>query len=263
MNYFDLAYTTSDVLEKIKLAEQKGDFSCHLDPIDYESSEPVTERFPYKPGFFLNLLYGFRKFYFLNNFIKKLNEEVFKTKVLGSENLKNVKSAVFICNHVNKFDALVVNYAIPNKKIKIMVADFNNRKGFLGKMMRADGILPFKNTKECIKKFNDAVKFYLSHNQSVLFFPEGSEWWCYKRPRPMMDGAFHYAALCNVPVVPLFITFKESGRVRNDVDLPYFTLNILSPIYPEQNKSKSENSAILKQKSEKAWQNCYNLFYSE
>ena len=33
MNYFKLAYTTPDVLVKIKEAEKRGDFNAHLDPV--------------------------------------------------------------------------------------------------------------------------------------------------------------------------------------------------------------------------------------
>ena len=49
MNYFKLAYTTPDVLVKIKEAEKRGDFNAHLDPVDYGSSLPVDEKFPYIP----------------------------------------------------------------------------------------------------------------------------------------------------------------------------------------------------------------------
>ena len=49
MNYFKLAYTTPDVLVKIKEAGKRGDFNAHLDPVDYGSSLPVDEKFPYIP----------------------------------------------------------------------------------------------------------------------------------------------------------------------------------------------------------------------
>ena len=50
MNYFKLAYTTPDVLEKIKEAEKNGDFNAHIDPIDYSNCQPVDENFPYIPA---------------------------------------------------------------------------------------------------------------------------------------------------------------------------------------------------------------------
>ena len=109
MDWFDLAYTTPDVIEKIKKAEQEGRFSDHLDPIAYHGTLPVDESFPYIPNVFLRAVYAFRKITFLNHFIKALNEKVLLTKVTGKEKLKGVGAAVFTCNNVNKYEALEVN----------------------------------------------------------------------------------------------------------------------------------------------------------
>ncbi|MCR4742639.1 MAG: 1-acyl-sn-glycerol-3-phosphate acyltransferase, partial [Treponema sp.] len=183
--------------------------------------------------------------------------------IIEPKNLNGFDSAIVICNHINKFDGLVVNYATDFRKLKIMTAEFNNRSGFLGSMMRADGILPFKNSKEMVKKFSDAVKYYLNHKTSVLFFPEGSEWWCYKKPRPFMDGAFHFAAVNNVPVLPIFITFKDKENKKSELDVPDFIVNILPAIFPDKDKTKSENTRYLKEESYKAWCQKYKDFYGQ
>ena len=263
-DYFQLAYCTPDVLEKIRVAEAEGRFNDHLDPIEADGILPVDENFPYKPGFFLNLVYFFRRVFFLNGFTKRLNRTVLHTSVTGRENLKGVRGAVYVCNHVNKYDALAVVYALKFRPLKIMVAEFNNRPGFLGDMMRAAGILPLKFTRECIKKFGDAVRYFLSRGTGVLFFPEGSEWWCYKKPRPMIDGAFHYAVQNDVPVVPLFITFSDSCGT-DALLLPDFTVNILEPIYPAdvQASNRKELSRALKEKAEQSWRACYERVYGE
>lgn len=262
MNFYDLAYTTPDTLDKIKAAEARGAYNDHLDPITSEGILPVTEKFPYRPGFFRKIGYWFLHAVYLDGFIRRLNENVFCTTVVGQENLRGVKGAVYICNHVNKYDALVVNYALGRRKIKIMVADFNNRPGLLGSFMRADGILPFKNTASMIRRFTDAVNWYLRHKTGVLFFPEGSEWWCFPKPRPFMDGAFHFAAANDVPVVPLFITFTPSGRTNaSGISLPYFTAHILPPVYPDRGKTKAENSRMLKDLSYETWVKTYESFY--
>lgn len=262
MNYFDLATTSVESLQKMKEAEAKGDFSSHLDPIDYSDSLPVDENFPYIPSLRLRFNYFIKHLYFLNWFTAALNRKVFKTKIVGKENLKNIKGAVVICNHINKYDGLVVKYALRPSKLKIMVADFNNRKGFLGDMMRASGILPFSTNKGALKQFMQAIPWYLSHKTKVLFFPEGSEWWEYEKPRPMMDGAFHYAAASNVPIIPLFITFRDSGKVdKNNIPQKYFTVNISKPIYPNESMTKKENTMMLKQKSVEAWDAIYTQYY--
>ena len=156
MNYLKLIETDFDVLKKIEEAEKNGDFSAHLDPIDYSLAEPVTADFPYIPGKWLKILYWWRNVYCLKGFTWIVAKLCLKTQVVGIENLKKVKNAIITCNHINKYDGLVIKYALGKRKLKIMTADFNNRKGFLGKMMRAAGILPFSMKRECVKKFNEA-----------------------------------------------------------------------------------------------------------
>ena len=38
MNYYKLIGTEPEILEKIKEAEKKGEYSSHLDPIDYNKA---------------------------------------------------------------------------------------------------------------------------------------------------------------------------------------------------------------------------------
>lgn len=264
MNYYKLIETKPEILEKIKEAEKNGEYSIHLDPIDYSLCLPVTEDFPYIPSKTLSLVYWWRRFYFLNMFTWSIAKVCFRTKIRGKKNLKKLKNAVVTCNHINKYDGLIIHHAMGRRKLKIMTADFNNRKGFLGKMMRASGILPFTMNRECIKKFNDAVSHYLGKNTSILFFPEGSEWWCYEKPRPLMDGAFHYAVVNNKPILPCFITFTKNGKVfSNGIQQRHFTVHILDPIFPDKKLSKSENIKIMKEKNFAAWCSCYKAWYGK
>jgi 1-acyl-sn-glycerol-3-phosphate acyltransferase len=250
MNYYDLASTTPDVLEKIKIAEKEGRFSDHLDPIDYSHCLPVDGNFKFLYDWKTKFVYWWRNVYFLRWFNWILNRCIFKTKIVGKENLKGVKAAVVTCNHINKFDGLVVGYVLKHKKMRIMVADFNNHKGFLGKQMRAYGILPFSPQRDANRNFQKAITWYLHNDHKVLFFPEGSEWWCYEKPRPFMDGAFHYAAGNNVPILPMFITFKKSGKFdKNGIEQRHFTVHIMKPIYPNPDLSKHDNTSMLKEKN--------------
>lgn len=260
--FFNLAYTTPDVLEKINAAEAKGEYSSHLDPIDYSDCLPVDENFPYIPGFGLRFIYWIRHVLFLYKFTRDLNKKIFHTKVIGREYLNGLPGAVVVCNHINKYDGLVMRWALKGHGLKYMVADFNNHKGALGRYMRADGILPFKNSLAVIRKFNAAIKYYLARGTNVLFFPEGSEWWCYEKPRPFMDGAFHYAAENNAPVLPVFITFTPTDNYTpTGIKMPDFTVNIMQPVYPEEDKTRSENTKMLKNAAYKAWCEKYTEFY--
>lgn len=279
MDFYSLATNTPDIIEKINKAEAEGRFNDHLDPVSTEGCLPVDESFPYLPGFFTNIKYWFFRNIVLRPFSKSVNKKYFHTKVVGRENLRGIKNAVFICNHVNKYDGLAFDYAIGFRKCKIMVAEFNNREGMLGTLMRADGILPFKPQGACIKQFTKAVNYYLTHKVPVLFFPEGSEWFCYKKPRPFANGAFHYAATNNVPVVPMFITFSLSpDEATKGFELiddaicckkspngilypPNFTVHILPPVYPDPTKTRSQNIEEMKQLSYAAWCKVFESAY--
>lgn len=264
MNYFGLTTTTKDVLKKIEQAEKEERFSEHLDPIDYTNCYPVDKNFPYIPSGKLLIKQKLQCFFIVNPFSWLVNCFILKTKVTGYENIKNVKNAVITCNHVNKLDALVVRYAMRDHDMKIMVGDFNNQKGKLGDYMRAYGIMPFSTDRNALKNFNQAVSYYLKKKTYVLFFPERSEWWCYEKPRPLMDGAFHYAVKNNVPVIPTFITFTKTGKYdANGIETRKFHVNILKPIYPQRDLSDHKNIVKMKEQNSLEWKESYEEFYGK
>lgn len=265
MNYFSLTTTTPDVLDKIEEAEKAGKFNEHLDPIDYNNCYPVDEQFPYVPHGLVKLRYGVLNFFVVRPFKFIVNHQILKTKVYGRGHLGNIKNAVVTCNHVNKLDAVAAEYAVRNHHaFKTMVGDFNNQKGKLGDYMRAFGVLPFSPKPGALRAFNHAVEYYLRHKTYILFFPERAEWWCYEKPRPIMDGAFHYAVKNKVPVIPLFITFTKLGKKDiNGIEQRRFHVHILEPIYADSTLSNAENVKMMKEKNMQLWIQKYEEFYKK
>lgn len=248
MNYFKLTTTTQDVLDRIAEAEKNGTFNEHLDPIDYSNCYPVTKDFPYVPTGKVRRHYFIHNLFIVRPFQWIVTHRILKVRVTGKENIKGIKSAVVTGNHVNKLDAIAIGSALGRKNsFKVMVGDFNNQKGNLGDYMRAFGVLPFSAEPDCVRAFNKAVSYYLKHGTYLLFFPERAEWWCYEKPRPLMDGAYHYAVKNKVPVIPTFITFRNSGKIdENGIEQRYFQVNILKPIYPDPTLTNAENIKIMK-----------------
>lgn len=262
MNYFNLAKTTPDVLEKIEAAERKGLFSEHLDPIDYNNCNPVDENYHYIWNGRERCKYALLNFFIVRPYSWIVNQFILKTCVKGQENLRGLPAAVVTCNHVNKLDAVAVKHAFGGRKMKIMVADFNNQKGPLGDFMRTAGTMPFSAGLGVMRNFNKAVSHYLNHKTFMLFFPERAEWWCYEKPRPYMDGAYHYALSNKVPVVPVFITFKKLGRRdRNGIERRQFVVHIMEPIYPDWTKTKKENIQTMKEQNFELCKKKYEEFY--
>ena len=257
-----LIQTTPEVIKNIEEFEKKGLFSEHVDPINPDMVLPVGDNFPYlKKPLRLRI-----KYFFIYNFIVKIFEprelKRMGYKVVGRENLKGIKRAIVTSNHINKLDCTLNRHALKGHKLYITAADFNNMKGLLGDIMRASRMMPLGNTMAGMKNFDNAVNTLLKKNNYVLFYPERSEWWCYKKPRPMMNGAFHFAVKNNVPIIPNFITFKENGKKDiNGIDLYDMTVNILKPIYPKEGLTPKENIKYMMEENAKAWKECYEKTY--
>lgn len=269
MNYFKLAYTTPDVLDKIKAAEARGDFNAHLDAIDYDMCLPVDESFPYIPAGRLKIRQAIIRVLIISPFMWIVNRFIFRTRVhieKGENHDKNRGGFIVTCNHINKLDALVVLWALKRsgllrgRRLKVMVADFNNQRGRLGEYMRAFGTLPFPSGHRLVRRFNEAVSYYLKKGDCILIFPEQSEWWGYDRPRPLKSGAFYYAVKNSAPVQPLFITCRGSGRMKNGVEKKYFDVHIAERIHAvKEDVNDHEKIRIMKEENSRQWQKIYDL----
>lgn len=59
-------------------------------------------------------------------------------------------------------------------------------------------------------------------------------WWNYRKPKPLKPGAFDMAVKNQVPVVPCFITLKDSKHIGPDgFPVQEYTPHIGKPIYPD------------------------------
>ena len=222
--------------ERIRLQaerERARDFSAHILPTCGEKHIlPVPDDYDYlKRGFFRRLLAAFSVGVF--RFVGLFVGPFCRFRVEGKRNLRNVKRAILTCNHVSIADCILVRRAVGRKKLKITVAEFNNRRGVFGALLRAGGTVPIGKTLPALRRLNGAVREFLRLDYLVLFYPEGSLWWCYEKPRPLIDGAFLSAARNGVPVVPMFFTFRPRGIRRDGTEKKAFTLHIGAPIPPD------------------------------
>ena len=255
-----LISTTEEELETIKKLESEGKFNEHTSDGGVMEYTPVGEDFEYIPK------NNFKNFWLERLIVKpfiRISNRLLQTEVTGRENLKGLKGAIVCCNHVNKLDSCALIKALSYKRAYFVGAEFNNYKGVLGDSMRIGGLLPLSSTFSGMKNFNKTVSELLKNDKLVTFFPERAEWWCYRKPRPMIDGAFKYAVKNNVPVLPVFITFKESkASKQSKTGIPKFIVNILPPIYKEEGKSDFENVQAFNEKTFNAMQDCYKKFYN-
>lgn len=253
-----------ELLQRIKDCEQRGDFHFNVEPIDEESYDLVDDKYEHLCRTFFGCL-----FHLVIRFAAVLagifiNGIAFGMKVKGRKNLRGVKSAILTCNHVNNFDNLMVRNAVFGHRLYIVVGEFNNKKGFFGKCLKAGGTLPLSANLRAMINLRKAVEKLLKKRNFVLFYPEESEWWNYEKPRPFRNGAFHFAATSNVPVIPIFLTFANPRGLRaRFIKSKVVTVNIMSPIYPLAHQSIKENTDFMREVNYQSCVNKYEEVYSK
>lgn len=186
---------------------------------------------------------------------------VYHARVEGKENLKALKGKGFITvsNHFHYLDTLFVRQAIGHYNSYHTMAPFNNKKGVGGHIVRHGGMMPFSANLTAMRNLDSEISYQLSRGKRVNFYPEHAMWWNYQKPRPMKDGAFHYAVKNGVPVLPVFCTFEKTkkGKMRK------LTIHILPAVYVSDGLTRKERIAAMKSAAQAEWQSCYEKAYGK
>jgi len=259
------------VLEKIKKFEKEKNFNE-----DVEDDQPPKVIRPKDVDYtnrklsskFLTWLANKIGSAYFESMIKK-NKFIIK-EVHGLENVKQVKGgAIITCNHFNLRDNYAVYKAlIPTFKKKQMlykVIKEGNYTGFKGPvrlMMRHANTLPLSSSYETMKCFNKGVEKLLNRGEKILIYPEQAMWWNYRKPRPLKPGAFKLASKFGVPVIPTFITMKDSSVLDDDgFFVQEYYIHFLPAIYPNNEIPKSESAEIMSKQNYDLWVDVYEKFY--
>ena len=144
----------------------------------------------------------------------------------------------------------------------IREGNYTNFPGLYGFFFRNCDTLPLSSSTETMVEFMRAVDTILQRNDFILIYPEQSMWWNYRKPKPLKNGAFRFAARNNVPVIPIFITMEDSSIIGEDgFFVQEYIINIEKPIYPDSKLSEKENCNIMKDKNFEVWKKVYENFY--
>ena len=260
-----------EILKKIKELESKKLFDQ-----DVEDDPPTITLRPKDVDYlnkklsskFLTLLANWLGKTFFKSMEKK--DQLIIKQVTGLENLKKVTGgAIITSNHFNMAD----NYAI-YKAVKpglkkghnlykvIREGNYTAFKGPVRLMMRHGNTLPLSSSYETMKCFDKAVQKLLARGEKILIYPEQAMWWNYRKPRPLKMGAFKIASKYGAPIIPIFITMKDSSTLDKDgFYVQEYYVNILEPIYSNNEIAKAENAKIMCDKNYEEWVKCYEDFY--
>ncbi|MBQ7352046.1 MAG: 1-acyl-sn-glycerol-3-phosphate acyltransferase [Clostridia bacterium] len=207
--------------------------NTHLSPEPEICKVKIDEKYKFvKKGFFYNILYFFcYTLTFLIFF--PITWLCYGVRVKGRKNLRKVKNAVFISNHVLPFDTFATTtHAILFKHPYFISNHRPFKMPVIRHCVRYLRAVPLAPTPSTTRNFLRDVDGALKNGKSILIYPEGAMWDYYPKIRPFMPGAFRFSIKNNVPIVPIVITFRKAcwlyrilGRKK-----PFATINILEPI---------------------------------
>jgi len=265
------------VLERMAEKEKAGLFNEDVEndppfkPLDSKKVDYLNKKLwtRIKRG----IAYPIAKRYFFGLMKKK---QVVYAGVTGDENLKHFKGGALVtCNHINQFDNFAVLLSLKkhfpemgNSMFKIVREGNYSLPGIIGFMIRNCDTLPIneferKNLKLTVETIK-AVQTLLERGKKILVYPEQSLWWNYRKPRPLKKGAFLIAAKSKSPILPCFITLKDTDIIGKDgFKVQEFTVNILPVIYPDEKLTTEENCQMMMDKNYKLWVEMYEKAYGK
>ena len=260
-----------EVLHKIEQYEREGRFyeDVEIDPpgrvllpddIEY-IQKGIADKLKTKLAFII-------AHKFVRNLIK--DKKFIIKEMRGLENFHNLNSgAVITCNHFNAFDSFAIQLAYeaadqPNRSFwrVIREGNYTSFPGFYGFLMRHCNTLPLSSNLETMKKFISATNELIKTGNFVLFYPEQSMWWNYRKPKPLKSGAYTFAVRNNAPVLPCFITMKDSDVMGEDgFYVQEYTIHIAEPIYPDTSLSHRKRIEDIMEKNAAVWKEIYEREY--
>ena len=209
-------------------------------------------------------------------------------EIKGIENFQKLDTgAIITCNHFNAFDSFAIQEAYhaskqwPKRKFYRVIREGNYTSfpGFFGELMRHFYTLPLSSNMKTMMKFTEATNKLLRDGNFVLFYPEQAMWWNYRKPRPLKPGGFKFATKNNVPVLPCFITMRDSDVLGEELRasitdfdiaenfvpdgfyIQEYTIHIGEPIYPKPELNHKQNMEYMAQRNFEVWKDIYEKEY--
>ena len=260
-----------EVMRKIEEYERAGRFDEDVEE-DPPSRVLMPDEIDYLGRGMVKRLKTKVAFMMARKFVYNLIDEkkLMIREIRGIEHFQNLTSgAVITCNHFNAFDsfAIQIAYEAANQPHRtfyrvIREGNYTSFPGFYGFLMRHCNTLPLSSNSGTLRKFTDATKKLLMQGNFVLVYPEQSMWWNYRKPKPLKSGAYTLAAKANVPVLPCFITMKDSDIMGDDgFFVQEYTIHVGAPIVPDESLPYLKRVEDLMARNAEVWKNIYETEY--
>jgi len=165
-------------------------------------------------------------------------------RIKGIQNLRGLRSAVSVCNHVHKMDSALIASAFYPRKPVFPTRPEKVYRIFPGIIFNLLGCVSIPRTPGETHTFFREMKRMLNEGKIVHFFPEGFISPYGKELQSFKRGAFFLAAQAQAPVVPMAISFHEPrGGYKIIRKKPVMLLTIGEPMQPVSPNVKEDESA--------------------
>lgn len=258
------------IQKKIREYEKDGKFD-----LDVEDDPPSKMLMPDRIDYLHKSVFARIKTAVAHGLAKQFLKHIVRSSKLiirGIDGLENLAAldtgAIITCNHFNPFDSFALHYAylLSGQKRRlyrvIREGNYTSFGGFYGFLMRNFYTLPLSSNIKTLAKFSSAVDILLSKGALISVYPEESMWYNYRKPKPLKSGAFLMAARASVPVLPVFITMRDSDIIGEDgYPVQEYKINVSSPIYPDPSLHYRENAERMKRENSDVWSKIYEREY--
>lgn len=206
---------------------------------------PLKENYKFKrENWFNNLLSNFlyyciaKPVFYIFNFFSGV-------KYHNVKYLKQFKKeGLFIyANHTSFYDVYTIQACVvKGKRTNIVGYSDTTSLPIVKHIARALGYLPLPSDFNNIKRFQEALEFYIKDKkQNILIFPEAHIRPYYTKIRHFESASFHYPAKLMAPVIPIVTTYRK----RRFLKKPGMDIRVGKVIYPKENLTLRENKIYL------------------
>lgn len=258
------------IYEKQLELEKKREFAVSVESIQFKETKAavIDENYVY-----LNKKKSFKFFKFLVDIIAKSIGRILlffmhSLRIKGRKNYKKIENTgiVTVSNHVLYLDSLsLINLIRFKRKIYFIAKGQNIKNGFSGMVLKSAVVLPLTSNFKASKNLLFSQKEILKTQKDVVhYYAEKEMWLYYRKPRPLDIGAFSVAINNDVPILPIFFTFKDRwGLNRLLKRAPRVIMNVLEPIYiKDENLSKNAKANLAREIAQQRQTECYEDFYN-
>lgn len=212
-------------------------------------------------SFFMKVLYVLADL-FVMPFIYLFLRYTFQYRIEGRKNLSKVRgrTAISVSNHVQDLDALMVTQAFWPVTPRMIARQHNLEVVFVGAFNRIMGAVPLPSDMGNFRNFCKAINYTLQTSRRKLHvYPEGEIEPRGADLREFGSGAFHFAVLNNVPIIPMVFVFPSRHTIRLIIGEPIE----LADMPNWENLSKSKRVQTLSDYTRDLMQRMINDYYKD